>query len=69
MLLDDGLNHLSLVVMYVGLLGWLTCGFLFVYKSFDRKGRYSSKKGLPLMAATCFFVVVWVAGLVFLGVV
>ncbi len=69
MLLDDVLNHVSLVVMYIGLVGWLISGFLFVYKGFDRKGRFHFKKGAAFMALTCFFVVVWVAGLTYLSVI
>lgn len=67
MLLDDGLNHLSLVVMYIGLAGFLTSAFLFIYKGFDRKGRYKFKQGLTWMLMSCFFVVVYVTGLTFLG--
>ena len=69
MLLDDGLNHVSLVVMYIGLFGWLTTGFLFIYKGFDRKGRFNFKQGAVWMALTCFFVAVYVGGLTYLGAV
>lgn len=67
MLLDDGLNHVALITMYLGLIGFLACAFLFVYRGFDRKGRYRFRQGLGYMLASCVFVVVYVAGLVFLG--
>ncbi len=63
----DYLNHTALVVMYIGLFGWLAAAGMFIYRGFRKNGRVRFRKALTWFAVLFVMLVVWIAGLVFLG--
>lgn len=63
----DHLNSTALVVMYIGLFGWLGSISMFIFRGFRSDGRARFKKALFWFVATFVMLAVWIAGMVFLG--
>ena len=61
------LNPVALVIMYVGLFGWILSALLFLLRGFRRNGAVRFKKALFWFGLTFAFIVVWITGLLFLG--
>jgi len=63
----DQLNPTALVIMYIGLFGWLGSVAMFIIRGFTGEGRPRFKKALFWFIAVFVMLGVWIAGLVFLG--
>lgn len=63
----DHLNKVALVVMYIGLFGWLGSAAMFILRGFRSDGRPRFKKALFWFVATFIMLGVWISGMVFLG--
>lgn len=64
---DDHLNDIALVVMYIGLFGWVLSTVMFVVRGFARDGRFRFRRAIGWFISIFVGIAVWIAGMVFLG--
>ena len=63
----DHLNHIALVIMYLGLFGWIISAVMFIIRGFTTDGRIRFRKALPWFVSIFACLAVWIVGMLFLG--
>lgn len=64
---NDHLNDIALIVMYIGLFGWILSAAMFVFRGFARDGRFRFRRAIGWFISIFVGILVWIAGMVFLG--
>jgi hypothetical protein len=66
-LANDHLNHVALLIMYIGFFGWLGSAGLFIYRGFRSDGRVRLRKAAFWMGLLFVSIIFFITGLVLLG--
>jgi hypothetical protein len=64
---NDHLNHIALVILYIGFFGWLGCAGMFIFRGFRKDGRVRLRHASFWIILLFASIIVFIAGLVFLG--
>ncbi|MEW6203034.1 MAG: hypothetical protein AB1546_13740 [bacterium] len=64
---DDHLNDIALIVMYLGLFGWIVSAVMFILRGFTPDGRIRFRRALVWFVSIFACLIVWIAGMIFLG--